>query len=507
MTTFCGFNDVKRFYKLYEEYQKFKYIGCKICTVCGCRRRTPGGELKDAVHFLHLLELNEHEVKSFEELVYSENDRIGKQAQRCFHIEKIDDKHYFILDLDEEKYYSQPCSSENKNYSLVKDGKLTKLPVCDTCFTKLKRRHTWATKHLDIKLDNNSGPSLPDFAFKNRDFGRIPNGLSKLNQVGRTSIAPFAAFTRIRQVRNSSGIPGSAQSASKGHSLSRLSQEVSAKDFYIPLTDEEFSKSFTSDLPRDDIASLHRVFFMGNLTRWSSMESRLNAQNKGLTFDAEKSIDWIKTLKRTQVFDEGFILRRASAIKEIQRRVNQELRTVTDMNSSTGVVVDDSEMIERMAKRSEDDVARARQTVDDHGEVSSAPGITSCLYTKSNESQGGMPILKAVLNKSTKSSIDSLDNLILTLDKDLPNEFGDFPRITQMTFPDLFPIPVDEYTFKGPSMMDKDVRRHLLDFYDGRFCDTKFIFWMFNILTRHSEIKNCSTYFKHKYGTKARLMF
>ena len=237
------------------------------------------------------------------------------------------------------------------------------------------------------------------------------------------------------------------------------------------------------------------------------MESMLNAQNKGLTFDAVKSIDWIKTLKRTQVFDEGFILRRASAIKEIQRRVNQELRTVTDMDSSTGVVVDDSELIERMAKGNEDDVARARQTVDNDGEVSSAPGITSCLYTKANESQGKMPILKAVLNKSKKSPIDSLDNLILTLDKDLPNEFGDFPRITQMTFPDLFPIPVDEYTFKGASMMDKDVRQHLLDFYDGRFCNTKFIFWMFNILTRHAEIKNCSTFFRHKHRTQARLKF
>ena len=62
LTSFCGFNDVKRFYKLYEEYQNFKYIGCKICTVCGCRRRTPAGKLKDAVHFLHLLELNEEEV-------------------------------------------------------------------------------------------------------------------------------------------------------------------------------------------------------------------------------------------------------------------------------------------------------------------------------------------------------------------------------------------------------------------------------------------------------------
>ena len=68
------------------------------------------------------------------------------------------------------------------------------------------------------------------------------------------------------------------------------------------------------------------------------MESRLNAQNQGLTFDAQKSIDWIKTLKRTKVFDEGFQLRRAGAIEKIQRRVNQELRTITDVNASTGVV-------------------------------------------------------------------------------------------------------------------------------------------------------------------------
>ena len=142
-----------------------------------------------------------------------------------------------------------------------------------------------------------------------RDFGRIPKGLPKLNAVGRSAIAPFTAFTRIRQVRNSSGIPGAAQSKSVGHSLSRESNEMSAKDFFIPLTDEEFSKSFQTELPRDDIASLHRLFFMGNINNWSSMESRLNAQNKGMTFDAQETIMWIKTLQRTQVFDEGFIVR------------------------------------------------------------------------------------------------------------------------------------------------------------------------------------------------------
>ena len=192
VTTFCGFNDVRRFYTMYEEYQKLKNIGCKICTVCGCRRRTPGGKLKDAVNFVHLLELSESEVERFEGLVHSDDDHIGKLAQKCFHIEKLGENYYYILDLDEDKYYSK-----QGNYSLAKDGKLMKLPACEPCFSLLKRRNKWATNNQDIMLENNSGPTLPDFAFKNRDFGRIPDGLSTLNQVGRTSIAPFTAFTRV----------------------------------------------------------------------------------------------------------------------------------------------------------------------------------------------------------------------------------------------------------------------------------------------------------------------
>ena len=94
VTTFCGFNDVKRFYKLYEEYQKLKNTGCKICTVCGCRRRKPGGKLKDAVHFVHLLQLYKSEVKRFEGLVHSDDDRIGKLAQQCFHIEKLGENYF-----------------------------------------------------------------------------------------------------------------------------------------------------------------------------------------------------------------------------------------------------------------------------------------------------------------------------------------------------------------------------------------------------------------------------
>ena len=89
LTSFCGFNDVKRFYKMFQEYQRLQNIGCKICTVCGSRRRTPVRKLKDAKEFLHLLQLTESEVERFEALVHFVGDRIGKLAQQCFHIEKI----------------------------------------------------------------------------------------------------------------------------------------------------------------------------------------------------------------------------------------------------------------------------------------------------------------------------------------------------------------------------------------------------------------------------------
>ena len=117
------------------------------------------------------------------------------------------------------------------------------------------------------------------------------------------------------------------------------------------------------------------------------MESPINAQNLGLSFNAKDTIDWIKALQRTQAYDEGFVLRRSSAIEENERKFNKEPTTVTDMNSSTGIVVEDSEIVNRMAKVNEDDVSRARQTVNATGVVSTATGITLCLYTKSNKTR------------------------------------------------------------------------------------------------------------------------
>ena len=91
-------------------------------------------------------------------------------------------------------------------------------------------------------MDPDEGPPLPDFSFKLRDFGRIPEGLPELNSIDRTAIAPFAFFTRILQLRNSSGVEGGAQSATSGTSVSRESHELCGKEFFLPFTDEEFSK-------------------------------------------------------------------------------------------------------------------------------------------------------------------------------------------------------------------------------------------------------------------------
>ena len=206
------------------------------------------------------------------------------------------------------------------------------------------------------------------------------------------------------------------------------------------------------------------------------MEARLNAENRGQSFNAKNCTTWIKVLLRTQAFSESFVLRRKTAIDRIQREVNAQLRKVTDIHSKAGIIIEDSPIAEHMVKMNEDDIARARQVLDDNGKASAAPGITSCLYTNDSINQGEVPILKTVLKECGKKNLYELNNLFLTLDRELPNEFTKFPRITALTFPDKFPLYVDDHTFMGEGTLDLKVRRHLLNFYDGRFCDADFIF-------------------------------
>ena len=97
------------------------------------------------------------------------------------------------------------------------------------------------------------------------------------------------------------------------------------------------------------------------------------------------------------------------------------------------------------------------------------------------------------------------DRLLLGLEKVLPDEFRNFPKITALSFPDKFPIPVTSDTFMGTSMMNISVRQHLLNYYDGRFCDVDIIFWWYSVLSRHCTIRNVASFFKK--NTNARHKF
>lgn len=157
-----------------------------------------------------------------------------------------------------------------------------------------------------------------------------------------------------------------------------------------------------------------------------------------------------------------------------------------------------------MANISSDDVAGARSVINAQGVKSGVPGITSSLFTNPATFGGNLPVLNAMLKKVKNRTSDRADNLLLALEKILPNEFVNFPTITALTFPDKFPVPISEHHFMGTSMMNATVRQHLLDHYDGRFCDVDLIFWWYSVLSRHCTIRNTSSFFKKNTNAKRR---
>ena len=133
-------------------------------------------------------------------------------------------------------------------------------------------------------------PPLPKFCFKERDFGRIPAELPKLTKIGRTSISPFVAFIRILQLRNTIKDVDCGQQATSGVNFSIGTDTVKGKEFYVPMDDIDFCKSYVTSLPREDVASKHRIFFVGNDKQWNFMARRLNRMNIGLDFDVADSL-------------------------------------------------------------------------------------------------------------------------------------------------------------------------------------------------------------------------
>ena len=142
---------------------------------------------------------------------------------------------------------------------------MTKLPCCENCYETLCKVNRETKEHInESDVSESAILKLPYFAFKIRDFGRIPEGLPQLNHVERTAIAPFVAFTRVTQLRKASNLHGGSQSSMTGTGFSVPTEALTGKEFIIPLGNHEFVKSFSRELPRHDVASRHRIYFMGN---------------------------------------------------------------------------------------------------------------------------------------------------------------------------------------------------------------------------------------------------
>ena len=114
--------------------------------------------------------------------------------------------------------------------------------------------------------------------------------MPKLTKIGRTSISPFVAFIRILQLRNTIKDVDCGQQATSGVNFSIATDTAKGKEFYVPADDIDFCKSYVTSLPREDVASKHRIFFMGNDQQWNFMARRLNRMNIGLDFDIADSL-------------------------------------------------------------------------------------------------------------------------------------------------------------------------------------------------------------------------
>ena len=347
---------------------------------------------------------------------------------------------------------------------------------------------------------------LKRLCFKRCDLGRIPKSVLKLSNAGRTAIAPFVAYNIIRQLRTSKHLPGSAQHSTKGSKFSIPTEEMGSKEFIIPLSHDEFINSFQRNLPREDVASRHRVFFLGRSSDWKSMESTLNRENRGQNFDALECYNLLKLLKRTRALSSVFTVKRKKCLGVLQRKVDLEMsKTTRTTDSSTGVVVEPSLHVHQMENSCSDDVAAARLLKGSNGVKTAAPGTTSSLFWNKTSQNGKLPLLQNMLNSLPGKHRISNDPLLLKIKRELPNEFENFAQITTHTFPDLFPIPLKNIETNPLNFHSVKVRRHLMDFYDGKFTDKNFIFWLFGILTRHKSVYETGSFFKRNYRSPAKV--
>ena len=171
-------------------------------------------------------------------------------------------------------------------------------------------------------------------------------------------------------------------------------------------------------------------------------------------------------------------------------------RITRTTDSSSGVILEASERVHQMDDSCSDDVAAARLLINRDRTKTAAPGISSSLFWNKASHNSKLPLLNSMLSSLPGKQGMNTDPLYLKIKRELPNEFENFSQITTHTFPDLFPIPLKNNETNPINFRSVSVRRHLLDYYDGRFSNKMFIFWLFGILTRHKSVYDTCAFFK-----------
>ena len=170
-------------------------------------------------------------------------------------------------------------------------------------------------------------------------------------------------------------------------------------------------------------------------------------------------------------------MKRKSSLGLLQRKVNIEMTSITDTtDSSTGIVLETSARVHQMDDICSEDVAAARLLIENDDVKIGAPGISTSLFWNKASQNGKLPLLNSVMGNLHGNQVMETDPLLLKIKRELPNEFDNFTKITTHTFPDLFPIPLTNSKRDPLKLKSVSVRRHLLNFYDGRFSDKMFIF-------------------------------
>ena len=111
------------------------------------------------------------------------------------------------------------------------------------------------------------------------------------------------------------------------------------------------------------------------------MESTLNRQNQGQSFDVFESYYTLKLLKKTGALSHEYTVKRKGSLGLLQRKVEMEMsRTTNTTDSSTGIVLETSQRIHQMDTSCSDDVAAARFVTESDGRKTTVPGISSSLF-------------------------------------------------------------------------------------------------------------------------------